>query len=134
MTLDETRTHITALLKARQEVSIPDNDVVIPLIHEHLENIANRYKVLALITKSENFRVLRSLGDGYYIRMPKAPRSSTDQLDIDRELHKAVANFVAADLASSQINRGIFNKRARKMVKDYAFKIKNTPPPVEAAS
>lgn len=127
MTYDKLKIHISALLKSRRDVALSDNDAdVIPLVEEAILNIANRYKVLKLITKSENFKVLRSLGNGYYIRNPKLPRLG-DELDIDSELCFAVANFVAAAVASNPLNRNIWNKRAKKIVKDYSFKLYKTP-------
>ena len=127
MTFSQLKIHVAALLKSRREVSIPtSNDELIPLVHQNMLNIANRYKVIGLITKSENFRVLRALGDGNFIRTPKAPRNDTDKIDMDEELTMAIANHVAGDLASSQLNRNIFKKNARKIVKDYSFKIYNT--------
>lgn len=143
MTLDTLAKHISTLLKARSDVAIPtkseiindkevvsvDLEMIIPLIHQNMLLIANRYKVLGLVTKSSNFRVLRVLKGGYFIRMPKEPRNLTDKIDLDLELHIAVANFVAADLAKNPHNRNIFKKAGRKIVKDYSFKIYNTPAP-----
>ena len=139
MILDEMYKHISTLLKTRNDVAMPtktvnnedvvDDAMVIPLIVQNMLNIANRYKVLSLITKSENFRVLRVLGNGYYIRMPKEPRSLTDTIDMDSELNMAIANYVAADLSNNAYNRNIFKKAGRRIVKDYAFKIFNTPAP-----
>lgn len=128
MTYDELKKHISTLLKSRRDVAIPtDDDDVIPLVAEAMLNIANRYKVLKLVTKSENFKILRSLGNGYYIRNPKTP-SVGDKLDVDSELCMAVANFTAASLSANEHNRNIWNKKARRMVKDYAFKIYKTEP------
>lgn len=130
MTYDELKKHISTLLKSRREVAIPTNDDdIIPLVEQNMLMIANRYKVLALVTTNANFRVLRALPDGYFIRMPKPPRNGTDHIDMDRELHMAIANFVAADFCSSDYNRNILKKSGRRIVKDYAFKVYNTPEP-----
>lgn len=132
MTFSELKLHVNALLSSRRDVSLPgDDNLIIPLIEQSMINIANRYKVLSLITKGENFRVLRALGDGYYIRMPRPPKINSDKIDLDKELHMAIANYVAADLASIEYNRNIFKKNAQRIVKDYAFKIYNTPKPLE---
>ncbi|MGE4396057.1 MAG: hypothetical protein AB7D34_01230 [Sulfurimonas sp.] len=130
MTYDELKKHISTLLKSRRDVSLPalDEDII-PLVEQNMLYIANRYKVLGLVTNSANFRLLRALPDGYFIRMPKPPRNGTDHIDMDRELHMAIANFVAADLASSEYSRNIFKKNGRRIVKDYAFKLYNTPDP-----
>lgn len=129
MTYDELKKHISTLLKSRRDVAIPaTDDEIIPLVEEAMLNIANRYKVLKLVTRSENFKILRALGDGYYIRVPKSPNVLTDKMDIDSELCMAVANFTAASLSANEHNRNIWNKKAHRMVKDYAFKIYKTEP------
>lgn len=128
MTYDELKTHIDTLLKSRRDVKLPNSDAeIIPLVEESMLNIANRYKVLKLLTQSENFKVLRALGDGWYIKNPKTPKVG-DKLDMDSELCMAVANFTAASLSANEHNRNIWNKKARRMVKDYAFKIYKTEP------
>ena len=130
MTYGQLKVYTSSILKAKRDVAMTDdNAVILALLEEAMTNIANKYKVLKLITKSANFRLLRSLGDGYYIRTPKIPRDDTDKLDMDSELHIALANYIAATLASDAKNSDAFRKTANKIVKDYAFKIYNTPKP-----
>ena len=130
MTLGILKTNVAALLSVRNDVAMKtDNAIIIPLVNMAMLNIANRYKVLKLMTKSENFKVLRALSGenkGWYIRMPKEPKTDDDKLDMDSELCMALVNYVAADLAANIVNRNIFKKSARKIVKDYSFKIHDT--------
>ena len=134
MTYLELKQHTSSILKAKREVSMTDDEATIKaILYEAMLNIANRYKVLKLVTKSENFKLLRSLGSGYYIRTPKEPRDDSDKLDLDSELHIALANYVASALASDPKNIVLFERRANKIVKDYAFKLYKTPPKEDVA-
>jgi hypothetical protein len=127
MTYSKLKIATSNLLESRGDVKLTDNDDIIKtLLEDILLKIANRYTVLKLVTKSENFKVLRALGDGLYIRYPKIPTNDTDEIDVDKELAMAVANYLAAEVAKDNHNRNIFNKKAMSIVKGYAFKLYNT--------
>jgi len=127
MTFKELKNSTASLLDARREVEMPTEDEkLIPLVDMHLLNVANRYKVLSLMTKSRHFKILRALDKGWYIRMPNSPVED-DELDLDEELHLAIANYLAADLCTLERNREDFLNMAKKIIKDYAFKIYKTP-------
>lgn len=130
MTLGQAKEHIRNILYAAGDVSIPEsedsNAMFRSLVDEESLRIANRYNVLSLITKDKSFRVIRALGGGLYVRMPKASTTDIEELDIDNELSFAVANRVAARLAREDKNKRFFDREASRIIKDYSFKLYNT--------
>jgi len=132
MTLDKLMIHTNAILTVRAERKCPAIDIYIPILHEGMIEIANRFKVLSLITVSQDARVLRALGPNdagvkEYIRFPKSPRVGTDKIDMDEELMYALSNFVAAATASENKHIALYKKAYNRIVKDYDFKLYNTP-------
>ncbi len=126
MTLSEIMAHTSALLTVAGEVKIPPKEVYIPLLHQSMLEIANNTYVLGLVTKSENFRVLREIDDGSYIRMPKAPKIDTDKIDIDEELNYALSNYVASKIARKKQNKEKFEFDGMEIQSAYDFKIYRT--------
>ena len=127
MTLQKLMDHTAAILTARGERKCPAIAGYVPILYEEMISLANRQKVLSLVTKSADARVLRSLGGGDYIRMPKEPRTENDKIDMDEELMYALSNFVAASVAAENVNIALYHKKGSRLVKDYAFKLFNTP-------
>lgn len=119
MTLTKLKTHTNAILTG--DIQAPENVVYIPLLMQALQDVANNVYCLSLVTKSADARVLRSLGDGYYIRMPKEPRIDTDKIDMDEELMFALSNMVASYI--SQNKPQYFDQKAKEIISSYEFKM-----------
>jgi len=126
MTFNQLKNSVEVLLKSRREISLPDAEILKTLAYKHMMLIANRYIVRKLISNSQKDRVLRTIGKGYFLRFPKEISSEGASIDLDEELHIAIAHFIASDIASDHKNQVDFKKDAQKIVKDYSFKIKNT--------
>jgi len=122
MTLTKLKAHTNAILTG--DVKLPDNAVYIPLLMQALEEIASRVDCLSLLTQNQDFRILRSLEDGYFIRMPKEPELESDDIDIDRELVYAASNLVASYI--SMVRPQYFDAIAEGIMLDYNLKITRT--------
>lgn len=128
MTFDELKESVKNLLISRREVSLPDGAIVAQLAYDAMEDIANRYIVPSLLTKKRGANILREVGVGEYINMPAKPSEDMldESLDIDIELHRAIAFMVAASICSEKRNSNIFSAKGKKIIKDYSFKIYKT--------
>jgi len=126
MTFLELKTQVSALLEAKREVSLPSNAVLLVLANDAVLQIANRYKVIRLMTQNINSQILRDLGDGYYMRIPQKLTLNDDVIDLDDELTSAVSFRVSAGLASELKNVASFTKSEQRILKDYSFKLYDT--------
>ena len=126
MTLDFTRTHTSALLQTAGEVKIPPIEVYTTILHQQLQLIASNSYVLSLETQAEDFRVLREIAEGIYIRMPVHPQSGNSEIDIDEELVYAASNMAASVISRQPINKAFFEETALEIIQAYDFKIYET--------
>lgn len=131
MTLAELKIHTSSLLKAKREIIISEDEVLISLANEIILNIANRYLIVILMTKNINDEILRDIGkdsDGeqWYMKIPATITTVNDILDLDDELLFAVSNYLAAAMASEVKNTMYYERKAGRIVKNYSFKLYKT--------
>lgn len=122
MTLAKLKAHTDAIMIG--DIKIADNISYIPLLEQALLEIANRVDCLSLVTKSSDFRVLRAIGDGNYIRKPNTPNQDIDEIDMDDELMFALSNLIASYV--SNVKPQYFVNKSEEIISDYNFKIINT--------
>lgn len=126
MTLEAIRNDISALLRARGGVMVPDFDVIAPLVHAAVLQVANDAIVLKLLTTNTNHHLMRSLGGGYYVRHPDRAVRPMDEVDVEDALGFALANLVAAKLSRDDNDRRYFEFEAMSIIKSNNFNIYNT--------
>lgn len=121
MKLIDLKKHTEAIMVG--DIAIPSNDLYIPLLTQALNDIAHNAYCLSLLTQDTEEDILRSLGNGYYIRRPLAPTSDTDDVDIDEDLQYAASNFIASYISS--IKPMFYDNKAESIIHDYNYKVVN---------
>ncbi len=126
MTLDYIRSHCEALLTTAGEIKIPPLEQFSVILHQQLQIIASNTYVLQLQTQAEDFRVLREISEGLYIRLPFRPEAGNSEIDVDEELVYAASNMAASVFSRKPLNKEMFERAAMEMIQAYDFKIYET--------
>lgn len=104
------------------DTKMPEKDeILIPLVMRAMRYIAYRTKPLTLLVKIPDFKIIRSLGNGWYLREPALIINENSKLDIDKELIDAVVYRVASKISIR--NRESYEKEALEIMTDFNFKI-----------
>ncbi|NOQ32447.1 MAG: hypothetical protein GQ570_15165 [Helicobacteraceae bacterium] len=94
MTYLELKNHVEGLLLGDKK--IPKHDLLVPLIKQGIEHIANECTPLSLMTSDVEDDILIVLNvHGQFIRKPVLPVEDTDEIDLDNSLLSALSNLVA---------------------------------------
>ena len=126
MTLEFARDHTDALLTTAGEIKIPAIEMYSIIFHQQLQTIASNSYVLKLHTEAEDFKVLREIAEGLYIRTPDRPEAPNSEIDMDEELGYAASNMTASVLSRNPLNKEMFERAAMGIIQDYDFKIYET--------
>ena len=104
------------------DTKIPSDDtVLIPLVMRAMRYVAYRTNPLSLLVQSPDFRVIKSLGNGWYLREPALIRDTITKLDIDKELIDAVVYRVASKITKRK--KESHEASADEIMSDFNFKI-----------
>ncbi len=102
------------------DVGIP-TEKLIPIVMQELRKIAYLCIPLALVVKSPDFRIIRDLGDGFYLKESNLIRDNNSKIDLDKELVDALLNMVASRLTNRE--REFYKDEAQKVIADFNWKM-----------
>jgi hypothetical protein len=100
--------------------NVPNDDNLKPIILQCLKQVAIKCEPLVLISNNIEDDILQTMENGLFIRVPKAPQSDNDIIDIDETLVYAVSYLVASKISKNQtIIKYI--KEADMIINDYQW-------------
>ena len=121
MLFKEFKVHLKAELIGDRIV--PDDELLKPLIKTAISEVALRCSPLHLVTDDLDFEVLRiltTLNDGKFIRMPFYPNNDADIIDIDDILCPVIVYLVASRISKSNKD---YIVKADKIMNDYNWEL-----------
>ncbi|PHQ88765.1 MAG: hypothetical protein COB42_08140 [Sulfurimonas sp.] len=104
------------------DTKIPSDDkILIPIVMRKLRSITYLCTPLALITTSPDFRIIRDLDNGFYLRESVLIKKDESKIDLDSELIDALVFMVASSISIQKSE--IYTRLARGVIADFNFKI-----------
>ncbi len=99
---------------------IMDNKNLIPLVNEKLREMAIELVPSSLITADANEKFLVDITGEYFLRKPVVIINNVSLIDIDDELHLALAYNIASVIGNSR-NKDIYESRYREKTNNYRW-------------